>query len=502
MYFGILILFLYLKESSEGTRSRSATPDSLDSIQVDDVWANCSISSNVRVVESINETGSKSCEQRKETLKQNLRRIPSSQLKSYTCADIFRGSHVRCDIPLHSAHGVELLGYSRIGTIHLPRNRSGSDPFCILGAREILFTDSQSVSNASSDDSCVECTDASQKTKTSLSLSQTKNQSLRISPMSYDGLSFESICRDTSSLDCVEALDNCDTSSKLYTDINNISEVELKGLKTILWLELATIFDRNQVSLDKRKPFKRRRKEEGNLFGVSLNALIRRDQQVTGTDSTLVPLFLENLIAELVQRGSREEGILRIGGHKQKTEILYNEIESTFYKKPKNVALLLGTATVHELGALLKRWLRELPQPLFTNELIQLLYQCHTLPTMDQKNALSIICQMLPPENRNTLRALLRFLNYIIGLEDINKMNLHNVSTIIAPSFFPPRYLHMSDKNSIAEQVKVAAQCCLLTNVLILLGEKLFQVPNNIILESRSKKTRMGKRASSANQFK
>jgi len=149
------------------------------------------------------------------------------------------------------------------------------------------------------------------------------------------------------------------------------------------------------------------------------------------------------------------------------TELIYNELESSFYQKPEKFAQLLGSASVHELSALLKRWLRELPQPLLTSELIQLFYQCHTLPPVDQMRALSILCQMLPHENRNTLRSILRFLNSIIDLQDINKMNLHNVSTIFAPSFFPPRYIHPTDKNSIAEQVKMAALCCRLTNVLI-----------------------------------
>lgn len=67
-------------------------------------------------------------------LKQKLRRTPSAPLKG-TATDIFRGSHVRCDIPLYSADGIELLGFSRIGTIHIPRNRirSGSDPSCSVG---------------------------------------------------------------------------------------------------------------------------------------------------------------------------------------------------------------------------------------------------------------------------------------------------------------------------------------------------------------------------------
>lgn len=102
---------------------------------------------------------------------------------------------------------------------------------------------------------------------------------------------------------------------------------------------------------------------------------------------------------------------------------------------------------------------------------------------------------MLPHENRNTLRTLLRFLSNVIEQKDLNKMNLHNVATIIAPSFFPPRFVHPIDKNSIEDQVKMAAQCCRLTNVLITRGETLFQVPNNLIEESKSSnKTRQVKK--------
>ena len=150
----------------------------------------------------------------------------------------------------------------------------------------------------------------------------------------------------------------------------------------------------------------------------------------------------------------------------------------------------MSSASVHDLSAILKRWLRELPQPLLTNELIQLFYQCHALPPLDQAKALAIVCQMLPHENRNTVRTLLRFLNHVIELKDYNKMNMHNVATIIAPSFFPPRYIHPTDKNSIEEQVKMAAQCCRLTNVLITRGESLFLVSNNLIEESRTNKAR------------
>lgn len=167
--------------------------------------------------------------------------------------------------------------------------------------------------NNTSDDSSDDC--INKLNKNYKQISKSDNECPENLLMTGDVISFENICRDTCGPDEV---DDLSPSQKQYLDIVLLSEIEIKRLQSIIWLELATIFDRNKISLDRRKPYKRRRKEEGNLFGVSLSALIRRDQQITGTDSNLVPLFLENLLAEITLRGSTEEGILRIAGNRQK----------------------------------------------------------------------------------------------------------------------------------------------------------------------------------------
>lgn len=82
-------------------------------------------------------------------------------------------------------------------------------------------------------------------------------------------------------------------------------------------------------------------------------------------------IFADNL----QNRGTREEGILRVAGNKQKTEMLHNELEQSFYVKHEKVSGILKRAGVHDLSALLKRWLRELPTPLLANDLVHLFYQ-------------------------------------------------------------------------------------------------------------------------------
>lgn len=112
---------------------------------------------------------------------------------------------------------------------------------------------------------------------------------------SPEPVSFENMCRDN---DIDQSVWNESDFLEAGCDIDDLNECELKKLQPLLWLELASIFDRHNVAFDKRKPFKRKRKEEGNVFGVSLNALVRRDQQVTGEDSSLVPLLLQGILGE------------------------------------------------------------------------------------------------------------------------------------------------------------------------------------------------------------
>ncbi len=188
---------------------------------------------------------------------------------------------------------------------------------------------------------------------------------------SHEPLSFESICNDQN------RSSECNQINEPGCDVGSLSESNLKKMQPLLWLELASLFDKHHINLDKRKPFKRKRKEEGNLFGVSLNALVRRDQQVTGEDSSLVPMLLQDILKELTMRGAREEGILRIPGNKQRTEFLYVELEKNFYLRYESVNELLAKAGVHDLSTLLKRWLRELPMPLLATELVHLFYQSH-----------------------------------------------------------------------------------------------------------------------------
>lgn len=112
----------------------------------------------------------------------------------------------------------------------------------------------------------------------------------------------------------------------------------------------------------------------GNVFGVNICTLVMRDMQ-RPTDNLMVPNIFQTVVRQLNTRCIHEDGILRLAGQKQKLEFLCNEIETKFFANQSEVEDLLEKATVHELAGVLKKLLRDLPDPVFTMELFDMFYK-------------------------------------------------------------------------------------------------------------------------------
>lgn len=175
------------------------------------------------------------------------------------------------------------------------------------------------------------------------------------------------------------------------------------------------------------------------------------------TPVTIVPQVYEVLIDTLIEK-AKEDGLLRIAAQKQKMESLSLEVENNFYSKREQVENTLREASPHELTGVLKKLLRELPDPIFTMELIDMFYKTNRkykpvfflffflifvylvlIDTREKVRVLNLLVLLLPVEHRNTFRILQEFFIEVVKNESSNRMSMHNVSMIIAPSFFPPK---------------------------------------------------------------
>uniref|UniRef100_A0A8C0B9F9 Rho GTPase activating protein 40 n=1 Tax=Buteo japonicus TaxID=224669 RepID=A0A8C0B9F9_9AVES len=151
-----------------------------------------------------------------------------------------------------------------------------------------------------------------------------------------------------------------------------------------------------------------------------------------------------NKAPKLKTTGLETEGILRVSGSQTRIKSLEQKLERDFYTG------LFRWDEVHQndVSGLLKRFIRELPAPLLTAEYLPAFAAVQSIPDLKQRlQALNLLILILPEPNRNTLKALLEFLSKVVARENDNKMNLWNVSTVMAPNLF----MHKGLPNKIPE---------------------------------------------------
>ncbi|KAL3289376.1 hypothetical protein HHI36_022809 [Cryptolaemus montrouzieri] len=369
------------------------------------------------------------------------------------------------DVANLGSENVVLKGYhilSENGTFPM-RERSGSDP---------LRDSKQKIND--------DVSPTYQKTKvTKCQSSFLPSENGQQEMLSFEGMvreSLENMSRDIESDNL-----NCDYMDKSGMNVEMLSDEDYQYLQPILYVELIAILDQYNIAYLKRKPSNKTK--GGNVFGVNLSSLIMRD--MTG-DSTMIPEIFQTIVSELNNRVT-EDGILRIASQKHKLETLCNEIELNYYNNKSSVNKIVKEATVHELTGVLKRLLRDLPDPIFTVELCDMFYKTSLINNPnDTFKALNLLVLLLPVQHRRTFKLLLDFLLNVAKHEKFNRMNLHNVAMISAPSFFPPRFLLPKDsrinvkeitREELVKQINGAAVCCSIMESLLQAGDKLWIVP-------------------------
>ncbi|KAM7150683.1 rho GTPase-activating protein 40 isoform 1-T1 [Macrochelys suwanniensis] len=225
------------------------------------------------------------------------------------------------------------------------------------------------------------------------------------------------------------------------TRIGDLSPQDMKKIPTLALIELTALCDILGLEL-KRNKAARQKAKENRLFGVPLSTLLENDQKLI--PNTKVPLILQALLSCLEKKGLDTEGILRVSGSQTRIKSLEEKLESDFYTG----LFHWDEVRQNDVSGLLKRFIRELPIPLLTAEYLPAFAAVQNIPDLKQRlQALNLLILILPEPNRNTLKALLEFLSKVVAREKKNKMNLWNVSTVIAPNLF----MHKGLANKIPE---------------------------------------------------
>ncbi|XP_064625423.1 rho GTPase-activating protein 100F-like isoform X2 [Lineus longissimus] len=176
------------------------------------------------------------------------------------------------------------------------------------------------------------------------------------------------------------------------------------------------------------------------LFGVDLETIIRREKS-----GLRVPILVKKCIDEVDRRGLETVGIYRLcGSAKRKTQI-----KEEFEKNSRGADLSPeNVSDINVVTGLLKDFLRELPEPLFTNTLYQMLLDSINvrLPGDPSSNKLMMsLLDCLPKVNQDTMIMLMNHLKRVVLKADLNKMTSQNVAVCFGPVLLCPAPSSITD---------------------------------------------------------
>lgn len=183
-------------------------------------------------------------------------------------------------------------------------------------------------------------------------------------------------------------------------------------------------------------------KKKGS-FGVPLDVLVEREGAEStngvGPGALKVPALIDDAVSAMRQMDMSVEGVFRKNGNIKRLKDTAEAIDN-------NTSVDLNRENAVQIAALLKKFLRDMPDPLMTFRLHKLWIASQKLPNEDDKRrCLHLICCLLPKQNRDTMEVLFSFLKWAASFSQVDeesgsKMDIHNLATVIAPNilYAPP----------------------------------------------------------------
>nr|XP_057917135.1 rho GTPase-activating protein 17a isoform X3 [Doryrhamphus excisus] len=161
---------------------------------------------------------------------------------------------------------------------------------------------------------------------------------------------------------------------------------------------------------------------EKPAFGTALDEHLKR----SGRE---IALPIEACVMMLLETGMKEEGLFRIAAGASKLKKLKAALDCStsqleeFYSDP------------HAVAGALKSYLRELPEPLMTHQHYDEWTQACSVSDPDKRlQALWVVCDKLPKNNKTNLRYLVKFLAKLAQDSEINKMTPSNIAIVLGPN--------------------------------------------------------------------
>ncbi|XP_078246502.1 rho GTPase-activating protein 6 isoform X2 [Pogona vitticeps] len=217
------------------------------------------------------------------------------------------------------------------------------------------------------------------------------------------------------------------------------------------------------------------KKEKSRDKKLSLNPIYRQ-----------VPRLVDSCCQHLEKHGLQTVGIFRVGSSKKRVRQLREEFD-------RGIDVILDEEhSIHDVAALLKEFLRDMPDPLLTRELYTPFINILLLEPHEQLSTLQLLIYLLPPCNCDTLHRLLHFLATVAShAEDRLDENSHEIpgnkmTSLNLATIFGPNLLHKqktTDKEFTVQSTARAEESAAIIAVvqkMIENYEMLFMVPPDL----------------------
>ncbi|KAK1811514.1 Rho-type GTPase activating protein Rga1 [Friedmanniomyces endolithicus] len=181
-------------------------------------------------------------------------------------------------------------------------------------------------------------------------------------------------------------------------------------------------------------------KHANPLFGVPLEQLLERDYEEStdgvGPGSLKVPSLVQEAVSAMKTMDMSVEGVFRKNGNIKRLNDFKEEIDS----KGGVMDVDLTKENPVQVAALLKKFLRELPDPLLTHKLHRLFITSQRIEDGEKRRrVLHLTCCLLPKAHRDTMEVLFTFLKWVSSFSHVDeesgsKMDIHNLATVVTPN--------------------------------------------------------------------
>ncbi|KAG0744828.1 hypothetical protein G6F61_006044 [Rhizopus arrhizus] len=143
-----------------------------------------------------------------------------------------------------------------------------------------------------------------------------------------------------------------------------------------------------------------------------------------------VPSFIQDCVSCIIQQDIRTEGVFRKNGNIKTLKEMCETLDTQGEMDWKG---FFGQHSIIQLTAFIKKFLRELPEPLLTFKLHKLF-----MKAANDIVLLHYALLLLPKPNRDTFLLVLALLHWVAKHADDNKMDVDNLARVMTPNILYP----------------------------------------------------------------